>query len=1259
MAKKIQIDIEVNGKMQKATVSAKKLEQALSGADRAAVGLSGSAHTADRRLKGAAQASANGTKNFSKMAQGISGGLVPAYATLAAQVFAVSAVFQFLRSASDTANLIAGQQALAATTGVAYKSITNSIKEATDGQLSFAESARAAAIGTASGLSPTQLNGLASAAKNASIVLGRDLTDSFNRLVRGVTKAEPELLDELGIILRLETATEKYKNQLGIVGRELTAFERTQAVANEVLGQAEQKYAAIEQIMDPSAASLNRFLVSFEELINTIKTGVIGALRPVFDFLSENTLALTASLGLFALPILKSILPAFDEWEAKSRDKISRINRTLTVYEKKIDKAKRKTQEFAASSAERKSAAISTAEGILGKDTPESKSGRSGADFLLGRSDSKAAQANAKKILANAEAQIKQHGVVVTGYLKGKNAEQVADLRRSYTTRVGIIKGTEVRHKTMYASMTSHVKLYALQGRAAFASLAAGAQVALGKIAAAAVALQAAMGWIGLIALAGTLLYELYRYLNPIPEEIQKANDAADGLSDKFKDINDEAARTVDILGRGDLLGVTDALVARANALNSADLVNSVLVFEELDKNLTDPEKYSAAKTELSSLFNTVGNLDPTVRRLGDAFEKQGYLTKAQKLELSKAVEGYVEAAAAVKELAGALETLDQAMLAVGALARVSPFQDLATAASAAATASNAAIRKQREELEQRLNADAGLEGLSAGRSVRDIAVSTEAFGYDTLPKEVQAVVDIYNNLNKEMEEITSQNEYLNRLAKEYNQITEQLNTLDTHRLHLLRQVSEEQTAGITFADKLKNLELEKVSAAARMLPLVQKVITAQATLAATQEGTDRRAAAEQALALAEEELVIAVNSEAIEQKKRDLQAQQLNLQKQINAIQRDMKPLQLEQELLAMVEKRAGFAKTILDAEEKTGMNAIRQKYRDEERADPFGFDFDREKRRRTEELEFQKQLAEKRKEMIDKEKLIKDEQIRIEYDLLRLRINAAELELQAARAGLGQEVTEEERQLFSSQRGMVDQVEQGSLAANSASAEAAKSDIDEKIDAAERGVEALDEFNQVFEGLGDKLADGMTGAFMSIMDGTKSVKQAFGEMAKAIIADIMKMIIKLLIQKAIMAAMGMAEGGVATPDGPGMRYGGIVKPRGYRYGGYTEAPQMAAIGGVFKGPSAGYPVIMHGTEAVVPLPNGREIPVEMKGGGGQNNNVTVNISMDNSGAANRTQSSNGQEANQLGNAVAAAVQRELQNQKRAGGILSPYGAA
>ena len=78
-----------------------------------------SARTVDRNLKGASRQSANSTKNFSKMAQGISGGLVPAYAILASTVFAVSAVFRFLKDAGDLRVLQEGQTAFAAATGTA------------------------------------------------------------------------------------------------------------------------------------------------------------------------------------------------------------------------------------------------------------------------------------------------------------------------------------------------------------------------------------------------------------------------------------------------------------------------------------------------------------------------------------------------------------------------------------------------------------------------------------------------------------------------------------------------------------------------------------------------------------------------------------------------------------------------------------------------------------------------------------------------------------------------------------------------------------------------------------------------------------------------------------------------------------------------------------------------------------------------------------------------------------------------------------
>jgi hypothetical protein len=112
-----------------------------------------------------------------------------------------------------------------------------------------------------------------------------------------------------------------------------------------------------------------------------------------------------------------------------------------------------------------------------------------------------------------------------------------------------------------------------------------------------------------------------------------------------------------------------------------------------------------------------------------------------------------------------------------------------------------------------------------------------------------------------------------------------------------------------------------------------------------------------------------------------------------------------------------------------------------------------------------------------------------------------------------------------------------------------------------------------------------------------------------------------------------------------------GLYPPLGY------------AHGGVARGPRAGYPAILHGNEAVVPLPNGRDIPVTFpKGAGGsgtQNNNVGITVNIDNQGQTSTDTESDDQEAGLLGERLAFVVQEELINQKRAGGLLSPYGVA
>ena len=139
---KIKVKVDDNGNL---VAVGKKAEKAAKGLNGVAEG----SRNADRRLKGAAKASSNSTKNFSKMAQGISGGLVPAYATLAANVFALSAAFNFLTQAANYKNLLAAQNAYAASTGTVLSSISTSLQEASQGYLNYAQAAEAAAVASA------------------------------------------------------------------------------------------------------------------------------------------------------------------------------------------------------------------------------------------------------------------------------------------------------------------------------------------------------------------------------------------------------------------------------------------------------------------------------------------------------------------------------------------------------------------------------------------------------------------------------------------------------------------------------------------------------------------------------------------------------------------------------------------------------------------------------------------------------------------------------------------------------------------------------------------------------------------------------------------------------------------------------------------------------------------------------------------------------------------------------------------------------
>jgi hypothetical protein len=98
----------------------------------------------------------------------------------------------------------------------------------------------------------------------------------------------------------------------------------------------------------------------------------------------------------------------------------------------------------------------------------------------------------------------------------------------------------------------------------------------------------------------------------------------------------------------------------------------------------------------------------------------------------------------------------------------------------------------------------------------------------------------------------------------------------------------------------------------------------------------------------------------------------------------------------------------------------------------------------------------------------------------------------------------------------------------------------------------------------------------------------------------------------------------------------GGVIGGVGDFVGG------LFATGGVARGPDSGYPAILHGTEAVVPLPDGSSIPVTIKGmgGGGGGDSYTANISV-----------SGGGNAREIAQQVSQEVQRAFRTRSRSGG--------
>tara|TARA_Y200000002_G_scaffold58749_1_gene44001 strand:- start:8543 stop:10771 length:2229 start_codon:yes stop_codon:yes gene_type:complete len=172
------------------------------------------------------------------------------------------------------------------------------------------------------------------------------------------------------------------------------------------------------------------------------------------------------------------------------------------------------------------------------------------------------------------------------------------------------------------------------------------------------------------------------------------------------------------------------------------------------------------------------------------------------------------------------------------------------------------------------------------------------------------------------------------------------------------------------------------------------------------------------------------------------------------------------------------------------------------------------------------------------------------------------------------------------------------------------------------------------------NKLADGFVELAMT-------GKASFGELARSILADLQRMILKALFFKTLFAVapglekfLGFEKGGVVEKNAKGNVFAqNKVVP--YKIGGIVDRPTIfpMANGAGLMGEA--------GPEAIMPLKRGRNGKLGVESSGGIGN---INVNVDASGS--NVQSDSTQSA-ELGKMLGMAVQAELIRQKRPGGLL------
>ena len=131
---------------------------------------------------------------------------------------------------------------------------------------------------------------IAKAANKLNPSLG-DTAFLYESIARGVKRASPLILDNLGITIKIGDAYENFAKQLGVSAKELTAEQRQMAVLNATLEAGDNLIGQVGGTVDSVTDSFAQLTTAAGETANMFKSDLFNALGPIIANLAEGAMA--------------------------------------------------------------------------------------------------------------------------------------------------------------------------------------------------------------------------------------------------------------------------------------------------------------------------------------------------------------------------------------------------------------------------------------------------------------------------------------------------------------------------------------------------------------------------------------------------------------------------------------------------------------------------------------------------------------------------------------------------------------------------------------------------------------------------------------------------------------------------------------------------------------------------------------------------------------------------------------------------------